>query len=83
MRKYTFKQLEEMFDRSKDVTRQWIDRFAIIKKREKANGKTKVVYLLDSEKIKEIMVFKDKMDAKIGYKCRDIKVRNKQAGKRS
>ena len=68
MKEYTLIQLEKLFNRKKDVTRLWIDRFAIIKKRIKEKNKTKIIYLLDDKTIKMIMKFKEKMDAKTGYR---------------
>ena len=68
MKEYTLIQLEKLFNRKKDVTRLWIDRFAIIKKRIKEKNKTKIIYLLDDKTIKMIMKFKEKMDARAGYR---------------
>lgn len=56
-KRYTYDDLMRLFKKSKYTTRLYIDRFAIIKKREVRNGKTMMTYLLDNAKIKEIQMF--------------------------
>jgi len=63
-RVYTFKELMVLFNKSKDVTRLYIDRFAIQKKRIVENNKTKVVYVMPYAKIKEVQEFLKGMEDK-------------------
>lgn len=65
---YTFEDLMKIFERSKYVTRLYIDRFAIVKMRKYINKKTKLVYYLNEEKLEEIKAFIKHMDKKNGYR---------------
>lgn len=54
---YTFKDLMTLFNKGRDMTRIYIDRFNLQKKRIVKNGKTKVIYVIPYAKIKEVQEY--------------------------